>query len=249
MHISELAELELKELNEQLELNRGERVYAREVLHEAKLWIDHIRSMDEIYQNSREIDRRMFVFNDIINNICTLINWLACIQLLRSQVTNREIAELICKWFGWPEHIGETFINTVRNPSVHLGRAYPWGEYEERGNTWAKNIAHHGNKFTFLGSVNGNTNKITLGIFPERPNYEVRRRVILDVGFGEKRPRHKDEREVEFFVPGLMSQITKAVTQVYCEMRRYSEAQIAEFEVLRNKIVITRVPAPENMGL
>lgn len=248
-----LAEKELAFVHELLNANRGEKVFAREMLHEGKYWIEHIRFLDSICNtvgcNPDEFERRMFVMNDVLTNFCTFLNWLTCIENLSKNVSNREIANFVSKHFHWPEHISETFINCVRNPTVHIGRAYPWGEYEGFRNTWKNNIKYHEGEFTFLGSVDLNTLEASLGLYPELPNFKIRHKVIMEDGYGERRNRDPNEREVVFFLPGMMSHAVNALTKVYDDMRAFSEEQLQHFDVLKNELCITRVPAPENMGL
>ena len=238
---------------EQLKLtileNKGDHITAKEFLNEAIMWLEYIETLETKQALELDISRRMFILNDVTMNYCTLINWSATIWELNDRVNNRKIADFITEHFCWPNQVSETFMNCIRNPTVHIGRAYMWGEYNA---SWPLNKAKHGSQYTFTGAFDENIDPYQYRMPPkESPIYEEVRLRVYELGFFERQQRTPPDItpiiHVTFYYPAFKNLVQKAVLQTFEKIKGFNDQEKQKLEDLRNRLSITRVPAPENM--
>ena len=229
--------------------DKGDHIVAKEFLNEAIMWLEYIETLEAKQIPERDLSRRMFILNDVTMNYCTLINWSATIWELNDRVSNGKIADFITEHFCWPNQVSETFMNCIRNPTVHIGRAYMWGEYNA---SWPLNKAKHGSQYTLTGAFDGNIDPQNCMPPKENPIYEEVRLRVYELGFFERRqntpPDLPQIMHVTFYYPAFRSLIHKAILGTFVKIKGFNDQEKQKLEDLRNRLSITRVPAPENMG-
>jgi len=124
-----------------------------------------------------------------------------------------------------------------------------WGEYDAR---WPLNQAEHGPEYTFTGAFDESINPQYRMPPKESPIYEEVRLRVYELGFFERQQRTPPDLppiiHVTFYYPAFRNLIKKAVLGTFERMKGFNEQEKEKLEDLRNKLSITRVPAPENMG-
>ena len=229
--------------------DKGDHIVAKEFLNEAIMWLEYMETLEAKQIPERDLSRRMFILNDVTMNYCTLINWSATIWELNDRVSNGKIADFITEHFCWPNQVSETFMNCIRNPTVHIGRAYMWGEYNA---SWPLNKAKHGSQYTFTGAFDGNIDPQYCMPPKENPIHEEVRLRVYELGFFERRQNTRPDlpqiMHVTFYYPAFRSLIHKAILGTFVKIKGFNDQEKQKLEDLRNRLSITRVPAPENMG-
>ena len=239
----------LDQLKNVLAQEPGQHIPAKQYLNEAVRWLEHIETLEANYGEELDLGKRMFILNDVTMNYCSILNWSAVIWYLKGLVTIRQMADFITQQFCWPPHVSEAFMNCIRNPTAHMGRATMFGEYEAK---WKLNEEEHGDEYTFTGAFDQNIDPEYAMPPKEAPFYEEVRVRVYERGYYERPEQTPPDipkiMKLTFYFPAFKELVQKAVLETFEKVKGLNDQDRTKFEDLRNKYTITRVPAPENGG-
>jgi len=225
----------------------GSNIRAKEFLNEAIQWLQHIDTITSARDSSMSRDGGDFFLNDVTSNYCALLNWLTLINLIKPRVSNKEIGELIHQSFGWPLDVAEVFLNCVRNPTMHTGRAFIWGEYDSN---WRHSNKKHGENLEFRGAFDPNISRVGAGPAPWHPNYDKFLSAVNEIGYIQGKTNWDDNSGISttFFYLGFRSKIEELVLSTFTKLQSMTAEQSDAFEELNIAATLTRMAAPENGG-
>lgn len=184
--------------------------WLRHGLGELKFWLQHIDEKTAHLVAEQRAGRIRYIEQaELIFDYCALINRLAQIDLhTEGHIKLESLVAWLSSSTGWPLHVADSFWYCVRNPTLHVGRAWSMADY--------------GRKY------DGAT--VFAGLHPDMSTDHG------TDGWLEWPKFSDDEVRIEFYLPGVRTIVDKLIESVAERLRTATEADLRKSSRLNERI-------------